>query len=122
MSEDKQRQSTGLVFSALIYIFVIITTIVNGYICSQNLMEILSDIIVSFIGVYIFTGFFKRNDYDIVLSKSSVRWLLILFIVSEALIVAQNYIFTGTLWLAAAEYLSQKSDIKYALASYALHL
>lgn len=122
MSEDKQRRSADLIFSALIYIFVIITTIVNGYICSQNLMEILSDIIVSFIGVYIFTGFFKRNDYDIVLSKSSVRWFLILFIVSEALIVAQNYIFTGTLWLAAAVYLSFKSDIKYALASYGLLL
>ena len=122
MSEDKQRRSADLIFSALIYIFVIITTIVYGYICSQNLMEILSDIIVSFIGVYIFTGFFKRNDYDIVLSKSSVRWFLIFFIVSEALIVAQNYIFTGTLWLAAAVYLSFKSDIKYALASYGLLL
>lgn len=118
MIGSTEKTTMKKLFSVFIYATVFLATIVSGYICEQPVMGIVANVMTSVIGVFIFTGYFNRNDDDICMH--SLKTFAVMFIISEILLVMQNVIFTGTLWLLVAVYAALYDKAVHAFASYGL--
>jgi len=114
------EQKGKKLFSVYIYIAVILSTVIGGYIAGLEIMSILRNVIISVIGVVTYLEYFHKNNSSMLFRMNNIRGYCIAFALSNILLVVNCGVFTGMAWLIGAAFAAIFDGIEHAAVTYGI--
>lgn len=112
----------NIIFSWSIYIIVISGTVCGGILGNTPFIDIIMDVVTSFVGALIFVYFYEMHENSMISKIYSMPLFLFNFALSYLLLILSIKVNTGSLWLIAAAVIAVCDGMNYAFSCHLLLL